>query len=193
MLPIQLFRQEKELVLAGLKKKNFKDIELVDKIIALDEKRRELQVENDNLAAKLNAAAKSIGIHMSKGEKHEAEQLKEMVNLHKEQAKDIAQKLADMETEQQDMVIKLPNLPHNSVPVGKTPEENEVVRSGGKMPALGEHKMPHWDLATKYELIDFELGKLLLDMLFVDDMLLKEPLLDGEIEFLVEGLELLCC
>jgi seryl-tRNA synthetase len=158
MLPIHLFRHEKELVLAGLQKKNFKDIELVDKIIAQDEARRSLQFENDTLAAKLNAAAKSIGIHMSKGEKHEAEQLKEMVTLHKEQAKDIAIKLSEMETEQQDMLVKLPNLPHSSVPVGKTPEENEIVRSGGIMPKLGENKLAHWDLATKYGLIDFELG-----------------------------------
>ena len=158
MLPIQLFRQEKELVLAGLRKKNFKDLEFVDKIISLDEQRRHLQAENDNLAAKLNAAAKSIGIHMSKGEKQEAEQLKEMVNLHKEQAKNIAEKLSDFETELQDVLVKLPNLPHSSVPVGKTPEENEVVRSGGKMPQLNEHKMPHWELAAKYGLIDFELG-----------------------------------
>ncbi len=158
MLPIQLFRQEKELVLAGLAKKNFKDIDLVDKIIALDEKRRELQVENDSLAAKLNAAAKSIGIHMSKGEKAEAETLKEMVNLHKEQAKDLSQRLSEMETEVQDMIVKLPNLPHSSVPFGKTPEENEVVRSGGTMPELGSNNMPHWELAAKYGLIDFELG-----------------------------------
>ncbi len=158
MLPIQLFRQEKELVLAGLQKKNFKDIELVDKIIALDEQRRQLQVENDSLAAKLNAAAKNIGIHMSKGEKQEAEQLKEMVNLHKEEAKSIADRLSAMETELQDMVVRLPNLPHSSVPAGKTPEDNEIVRSGGLMPELGEHKMPHWELASKYGLIDFELG-----------------------------------
>ncbi len=158
MLPIQLFRQEKELVLAGLAKKNFKDIELVDKIISLDEKRRELQVENDSLAAKLNAAAKSIGIHMQKGEKAAAETLKEMVTLHKEQAKELSQKLSEMETEVQDMIVKLPNLPHSSVPFGKTPEENEVVRTGGNMPELGANNIPHWDLATKYGLIDFELG-----------------------------------
>ncbi len=158
MLPIQLFRQEKELVLAGLKKKNFKEIELVDKIVLLDEQRRALQVENDKLAAVLNTAAKNIGIHMSKGEKQEADTLKEMVTLHKEQAKDIAQRLSAMETEAQDMIIRLPNLPHSSVPFGKTPEENEIVRAGGTMPELGAQNMPHWELAAKYGLIDFELG-----------------------------------
>ena len=158
MLPIQLFRQEKELVLAGLKKKNFKDLELVDTIIGIDERRRLLQVENDSLAATANAAAKAIGQHMAKGEKDQAEALKAQVAAGKEKAKEIADALAALETELQDTIIKLPNLPHSSVPFGKTPEENEVVRSGGSMPSLGNNKMPHWELADKYKLIDFELG-----------------------------------
>ncbi len=158
MLPIQLFKHDKDLVLSGLRKKNFKDLDLVDKIITVDESRRHMQLEYDNLAATLNAAAKNIGLHMSKGEKHEAEQLKEMVALHKEQSKNISQKLSDFETELQDLLVRLPNLPHSSVPFGKTPEENEVVRTGGDMPVLGEHKLPHWELAAKYSLIDFELG-----------------------------------
>lgn len=158
MLPIQLFRQEKELVLAGLKKKNFKDLELVDTIIGIDERRRLLQVENDSLAATANAAAKAIGQHMAKGEKDQAEALKAQVAAGKEKAKEIADALAALETELQDTIIKLPNLPHSSVPFGKTPEENEVVRSGGSMPSLGDNKMPHWELADKYKLIDFELG-----------------------------------
>src|SRR4051812_32581227 len=127
MLPIQLFRTNKELILEGLKKKNFKEPELVDKIISVDERRRQLQVENDNLASLVNTASKSIGQHMAKGEKAEAEQLKEKVGLHKEQAKNVAQQLSDLETELQDMIVLLPNLPHGSVPIGKTPEENEVV------------------------------------------------------------------
>ncbi|MBC7553753.1 MAG: serine--tRNA ligase [Taibaiella sp.] len=158
MLPIQLLRQDKEQVVAGLKKKNFKDIDLVDKILEIDTARRHLQVENDKLAASLNAAAKSIGQHMAKGEKAEADTLKEMVGLHKEQARDIATKLADLEGEQQDMLVRLPNLPHHTVPAGKTPEENEVVRSQGAVPDLSAQKMPHWELAAKYGLIDFELG-----------------------------------
>ena len=158
MLPIQLFRQEKELVLAGLKKKNFKELELVDTIIGIDERRRLLQVENDSLAATANAAAKAIGQHMAKGEKEQAEVLKAQVAAGKEKAKEIADALAALESELQDTIIKLPNLPHSSVPAGKTPEENEVVRSGGAMPSLGDNKMPHWELADKYKLIDFELG-----------------------------------
>ncbi len=158
MLPIHLFRQNKELVLEGLKKKNFKELELVDKIVNIDERRRALQVENDALASSQNAAAKSIGQLMAKGDKDGAELLKEKVGLHKEQAKDIAQKLSDLETEMQDMLVRLPNLPHSSVPAGKTPEDNEVVRESGTFPDLSAQKLPHWDLASKYGLIDFELG-----------------------------------
>ena len=158
MLPIQLFRTNKELILEGLKKKNFKEMDLVDRIIHADERRRALQVENDNLAASQNAAAKSIGQLMAAGDKAGAELLKEKVGLHKEQAKTIAQKLSDLETEVQDMLVRLPNLPHSSVPPGKTPEENEVVRTGGNMPNLAEQKLPHWDLAAKYGLMDLELG-----------------------------------
>jgi len=158
MLPINLFRQNKELILEGLKKKNFKETELVDKIISLDEKRRQIQVENDNLAASINSASKSIGQLMAKGEKDEANLLKEKVSLHKEQAKELAQKLGELETELQDTIVKLPNLPHSSVPFGKTPEENEVVRSNGQTPDLSTQKLPHWELTAKYNLIDFELG-----------------------------------
>ncbi len=158
MLPIQLFRQNKELVLEGLKKKHFKDLSLVDKIIETDELRRSIQVENDDLAASQNSAAKSIGQLMAKGDKAGAELLKEKVGLHKERAKELVQKLSDIETELQDMMVRLPNLPHSSVPVGRTPEENVIVREAGVIPSLEAQKMPHWELTAKYKLIDFELG-----------------------------------
>lgn len=158
MLPIQLFRQNKELVLEGLKKKHFKDLSLVDKIIETDELRRGIQVENDDLAASQNSAAKSIGQLMAKGDKAGAELLKERVGLHKERAKELVQKLSDIETELQDMMVRLPNLPHSSVPEGRTPEENVIVREAGIIPSLEAQKMPHWELTAKYKLIDFELG-----------------------------------
>lgn len=158
MLPIQLFRQNKELVLEGLKKKNFKETELVDQIIEIDEKRRHLQVENDNLAASINAASKNIGQLMAQGKKDEAEAIKAEVAGHKEQTKELAAKLAELEQEQYDLIIRLPNLPHSSVPVGKTPEENEVVRQSGTRPDLTAQKLPHWELTEKYNLINFELG-----------------------------------
>ena len=158
MLPIQLFRQNKELVLEGLKKRNFKETELVDQIIAIDEKRRHIQVENDNLGASINAASKNIGQLMAQGKKDEAEVLKAEVASHKEQTKELAAKLAEMEQEQYDLIIRLPNIPHSSVPFGKSAEDNEVVRQAGTRPDLSVQKLPHWELTEKYNLINFELG-----------------------------------
>ena len=158
MLPIQLFRQNKELVLEGLKKKNFKETELVDKIIELDERRRHLQAENDNILAAINSASKSIGQLMAKGEKDEAEHLKAQVALNKDKTKDLSAKLAELEEELHDVVVRIPNLPHSSVPAGKTPEENEVIKTGGSTPDLSAQKLPHWELMEKYNLVDFELG-----------------------------------
>ncbi len=158
MLSIQLFRQEKELVLAGLQKKNFSNIALVDTIIEVDELRRIAQQENDALAAIVNAASKEIGALMGKGEKEAAETLKQQVAQHKDQAKALQAKLSELDTKLQELLISLPNLPHSSVPVGKTPEENEVVKQAGAIPDLSAQKAPHWELTEQYHLIDFELG-----------------------------------
>ncbi|MBS1588016.1 MAG: serine--tRNA ligase [Bacteroidetes bacterium] len=158
MLPIHLLRQEKERVLSGLQKKNFKEPELVDKILAIDEHRRKIQAENDGLAAMVNSASKNIGQLMAQGKKEEAEMLKVTVAQHKEQSKELTSQLSELENSLQDMMVRLPNLPHSTVPKGSTPEENEVVRQGGKTPDLSAQKLAHWDLAAKYELIDFELG-----------------------------------
>jgi seryl-tRNA synthetase len=158
MLPIQLFRQNKDLILEGLKKKNFKDLGLVDKIISLDETRRQAQVESDTIAASMNAAAKNIGQLMAKGEKEEAEKLKTEVAQNKDKAKELSQKVDALAAELDELIVQLPNLPHSSVPVGKTPEENEVVRTGGNRPNLSAQKLPHWEIMEKYNLVDFELG-----------------------------------
>lgn len=158
MLPIQLLRQNKEFVLEGLKKKHFKELNLVEEIISIDEKRRQIQVENDTLAASINAASKNIGQLMGQGKKEEAEALKADVAKHKEQTKELGEKLSQLEKEQHELMIKLPNLPHSSVPEGKTPEENEVVRQWDSMPNLEAQKLPHWELMEKYNLVNFELG-----------------------------------
>ena len=158
MLSIQLFRQEKELVLAGLQKKNFSNIALVDTIIEVDELRRTAQQENDALAAIVNAASKEIGALMGKGDKEAAEALKQQVAQHKDQAKALQAKLSELDAKLQELLISLPNLPHSSVPVGKTPEENEVVKQAGAIPDLSAQKAPHWELTEQYNLIDFELG-----------------------------------
>ena len=158
MLSIQLFRQEKELVLAGLQKKNFSNIALVDTIIEVDELRRTAQQENDALAAIVNSASKEIGALMGKGDKEAAEALKQQVAQHKDQAKVLQAKLSELDAKLQELLISLPNLPHSTVPVGKTPEENEVVKQAGAIPDLSAQKAPHWELTEQYNLIDFELG-----------------------------------
>lgn len=158
MLPIQLFRQEKERIVAGLKKRNFKDLHLVDEIITVDEEKRHLQQQSESLAASANAASKNIGQLMASGKKEEAEQKKQEVAQQKEQAKELAAQLAVAEEKLHHLLLSIPNMPHTSVPDGKTPEENVEVRRGGQMPSLHDTALPHWDLAHKYNLIDFELG-----------------------------------
>lgn len=158
MLAIHFIRQNKDLVLEGLKKKHFKELDLVDAIISLDERRRHVQVENDNAAAFINSSSKSIGQLIAKGEKEEAEKLKAEVAQNKAKAAELNQQLADLEKEMHDMLVKLPNMPHSTVPEGKTPEENVVARQWGATPNLEAQKLPHWELTEKYNLIDFELG-----------------------------------
>ncbi len=158
MLPIQLFRQNKELVLQGLAKKNFKETELVDQIIETDERRRQYQAEHDNLAASVNAISKQIGMLMAKGEKEQAEAMKAQVTAQKENIKDLITKTNELEQLLHDTLVRLPNLPHTSVPAGKTPEENEVVRTGGSIPILHDKNVPHWDLLERYQLMSLALG-----------------------------------
>ncbi|KAA5533131.1 serine--tRNA ligase [Taibaiella lutea] len=158
MLQIQLFRTDKNRIIEGLQKKNFKDLQIVDAIISLDEEKRNIQQQSEALAASSNAISKSIGQLMATGKKEEAEQKKQEVAQQKEEAKALAAKLADAEQQLHDLIVSLPNLPHTSVPAGKTPEENEIVREGGKMPELHAEAKPHWELTEKYDLIDFELG-----------------------------------
>lgn len=158
MLQIQLFRQEKERILAGLQKKNFKNLAIVDEIIQLDEDKRQIQQQSETLAANANVAAKEIGKLMASGNKEAAEIKKQEVTAQKEQAKALADQLAAAEQQLNDLLISLPNLPHSSVPAGKTPEENEIVRTGGAQIELPADAKPHWELTEQYKLIDFELG-----------------------------------
>lgn len=158
MLPLHLFRQDKDRILQGLKKKNFKEPELVDRIIETDERRRQLQAENDRIAASINASSKEIGQLMAKGEKEIAEQKKSEVSAHRDRSREIGTQLSETELELNELLVRLPNLPHESVPEGKTPEENINIREGGAKPDLTAQKLPHWELTSKYRLIDFELG-----------------------------------
>jgi seryl-tRNA synthetase len=158
MLQINVLRQNKELVKERLAAKYFSNISLVDTILSLDEQVRKLKVESETLQATMNAASKEIGMLMGKGEKEKAEQKRNEVTAHKTSIQQLNEQLAVAEKQLQDELVKLPNLPHSSVPKGKTPEENEVVKEVGKKPTLYAGATPHWELIKKYNLVDFETG-----------------------------------
>ncbi len=158
MLQVNFIRNNKDEVLKKLAVKNFTDTTLVDTIIELDDKRKKAQFEFDEAQSKINAASREIGKLIGSGKKEEADQKKAEVNELKSSLQPINEKLAKTEKELHDALIKLPNLPHASVPAGKSAEDNEIVREGGTKPLLVKNKLPHWDLAKKYDLINFELG-----------------------------------
>ncbi len=158
MLQVAFIKQNIELVKERLGVKNFKEINLVDTIIALDDERKKSQFEYDETQGKINSASKEIGQLMAKGEKEGPAKKKEDVAGLKSSLQTINEKLIAAEKNLHDELVKLPNLPHSSVPVGKTPEENIVVREGGNKPELFQGAVPHWELAKKYDLINFELG-----------------------------------
>ncbi|MBU1372359.1 MAG: serine--tRNA ligase [Bacteroidetes bacterium] len=158
MLQVNYIRENKEQVLERLSVKNFNQPELVEEIIHLDDLRKSTKAQSDELLAQSNAAAKQIGELMRNGKKDEAESLKAATSKNKEEIKKLQEDLSGIEHELYQKLVQLPNLPHKSVPKGKTPEENEVVLTNGKLPTLPEKALPHWELAAKYNLIDFELG-----------------------------------
>ena len=158
MLQVSYIRDNREQVLERLAVKNFKQPELVNEVIELDDKRRSTQTTLDNTSAEANAAAKQIGELMRAGKKDEAEGLKAKTGTWKEDIKSLNEQLAAVEEQLYQKLVLLPNLPHSSVPKGLTPEENEVVLENGAKPNLPENALPHWELAAKYNLIDFELG-----------------------------------
>ena len=158
MLQINLIRQNPDLVKERLSVKNFEDIGLVDKILQSDEQLRKLKTETESLQATMNAASKEIGVLMGKGDKAAAEQKKQEVAQHKTTLQQLNEQLVVAEKLLHDEIILLPNLPNNSVPKGKTPEDNDVVNEGGKKPTLAASAVPHWDLIKKYDLVDFETG-----------------------------------
>lgn len=158
MLQLAVLRQQPDFVKERLQHKHFANPGLVDIILSVDEQVRKLKVDTESLQASMNAASKEIGQLMGKGEKELAEQKKAEVAANKASLQQQAEELAQLEKQLQDELVKLPNLPHSSVPVGKTPEENALVRSGGTIPQLYEGAVPHWDLIKKYDLVDFETG-----------------------------------
>jgi seryl-tRNA synthetase len=159
MLTLSLLKENKDLVITGLKKKYVAHPEtLVDQILEVDSQRRSVQFELDGILADSNQKAKMIGELMKSGKKEEAEKLKSEAAAARETSKTLQDKLNDLEKEVQNLLVKLPNLPHHSVPEGRTPEENIVILEKGDKPSLTDKALPHWDLIKKYDIIDFELG-----------------------------------
>ncbi|TZF86177.1 serine--tRNA ligase (plasmid) [Pedobacter sp. BS3] len=158
MLQVNYIRENREKVLERLAVRNFKQPELVDELLQVDEKRRQVQTKLDAISAEANATAKQIGELMRKGEKQQAEQLKANSGAYKEQTKTLADELQQLEQQLQQIIVLLPNLPHSSVPKGISADDNEVALEHGDKPNLPENALPHWELAAKYDIIDFELG-----------------------------------
>lgn len=159
MLQINFIRDNKDEVLKRLAIKNFKDAEaIINKVIALDTNRRNAQKEGDAIKAEANTIAKQIGELMKSGQKEGAEKLKTKTAELKLKEKQFDDELKEIENEIQKLLVQVPNTPSIKVPNGKTPEDNEVVFEHGNKPNLPSGSIPHWELTTKYNLIDFELG-----------------------------------
>lgn len=158
MLQTTFIRENVAYVVKALAKKHFDAAEIVDRIVSLDEKRRATQVELDTLLSEANKLSKDIGELMKNGEKSKAEILKQKTSQQKEISKTLSDNLTTYADELQELLYKLPNLPAEIVPEGKTPEENLNVFQAGEIPTLHEGALPHWELAKKYDIIDFELG-----------------------------------
>jgi seryl-tRNA synthetase len=158
MLNITLLREQPSTVIDRLKIKNFDSAEIVNRVLDLDRRRRELQTESDAIQAELNSLSREIGSMMKEGRKAEAETAKEGIGTMKEKQKQLAETLDQVSEEMQKELIRLPNLPHPMVAPGKSAEDNVIVRSGGHLPELQTDALPHWDLIKKYDIIDFDLG-----------------------------------
>ena len=158
MITLRYIQDNPGEVIERLAKKHFDAREIVGKIVEFTETRNQIQVQADKARARMNALSRDIGALMRNGKKEEAERAKVQTAELKDLIRELEQQFADLDLQIRDLQVLLPNMPHESVPHGKSPEENVVVRTGGCKPVLGEGALPHWELAARYNLIDFELG-----------------------------------
>jgi len=159
MLQLQFIVENKEKTIRGLQKKHFQNAEqFVEKIIHLDQERRQLIAQNNDIKNKINSLSREIGELFKSGKKEEAEKLKQQSTEYKNKEAELDKMLKDVEQELHNVLVLLPNLPHDSVPEGKSAEDNEVVFQYGEIPSLPDSALCHWDLAAKYDIIDFETG-----------------------------------
>ena len=158
MLQVNFLKEHRDRVLEGLKKRNFKDLELVDSAISLDDERKKVQFDMDSQLAEINKISKEIGLLMKEGKKEEAESAKQKTAQYKEASKDLQQKLNEIEEKLTEILYLIPNIPHESVKAGVSADDNENIYQSHDVKGLGEGAIPHWELASKYNLINFELG-----------------------------------
>lgn len=158
MLQVNFLREERERVLNGLQKRNFRQLNLVDEAIEADEERKRYQTSLEHNLTEMNKISKEIGMLMKEGKKAEAEAAKAKTTEFKENAQDLQQKLKDAEAKLLDVLYQIPNIPNEKVVAGTSAEDNEIVYQSHDVEGLGEGAVPHWELAKKYNLIDFELG-----------------------------------
>lgn len=158
MLALQHIRENKYVILEGLKKRNFQSPEKIDQILELDQERRAQQANLDQHLAQANNLAKEIGMLFKKDEVAKANELKKETTSLKELTKKIQKKLQNTTVSLNELRIQIPNVPHDSVPPGSGEEDNEEIFQSGNIPNLGNEPLAHWDLAQKYDLIDFDLG-----------------------------------
>jgi len=158
MLQLNFLRENKQNVIESLKVKNFDASIIVDQLIALDDNRKSTQQQSDELLARANSIAKEIGMLFKSGKGAEANVLKEESSQIKEKTKSLQTTLSDIESDIWKLLVQIPNVPHPSVPNGKSDADNVTIKEVGEIPQLSENKKPHWDLCSQYELIDFVLG-----------------------------------
>jgi len=158
MLTINLIREKEEFIIERLKVKNFEAAEIIKRILVLDSSRREIQSKTDMMQGDMNRISKEIGSLIKDGKRDEAEAAKLKTYSLKEEIKALTEKLIPVDIELRSEIIRLPNLPHESVPPGYGADDNVKVRDGGIMPAVSDTALPHWDLIKKYDIIDFDLG-----------------------------------
>ncbi|MFI5124185.1 MAG: serine--tRNA ligase [Chitinophagales bacterium] len=158
MLQLAVIRQRPEFVRERLKVKNLDAGSLIDSILTLDEQRKKLQLELETAQSRLNTISKEIGHWIARGDQVKTDEKKQEVAAFKASIPPLQEKSNLLDQQLQDLLVTLPNLPAKEVPLGKTPDDNVVVRIGGEQPKLSENALAHWDLAKKFSLIDFELG-----------------------------------
>lgn len=158
MLHVNFLRDNKERVLEGLRKRQFKNLELVDLAIATDDERKKIQFELDSQLSEINKISKEIGLLMKEGKKEEAESAKSKTAQYKSSSKELEQQLNNLELDLINILYQIPNIPNELVKHGGSADDNEIIYQSHDVEGLGEGAIPHWELARKYNIIDFELG-----------------------------------